>query len=112
MGCMGGLGFKVLFTALQNHRFYCHKTWYLQSGLTSVDYKIVHRRWLTLRIQTTKFLKEQGTMKQYKVPSIDQSLGVKSMVHLRISSTSPRTTQLKIQEKKLEFNAGCQCTHR
>jgi len=77
----------------------------LQSRLTLVDYKIVHTRWLTLRIQTTKFLKEQGTMKQYKVPSIDQSLGVKSMVHetqpmsMAISSTSPRTIQLKSMKR-------------
>jgi hypothetical protein len=53
----------------------------------------------------TKFLKEQGTMKQYKIPSIDQSLGVKSMVHetqpmsMAISSTSPRTIQLKSRKR-------------
>lgn len=44
-------------------------------------------------------------MKQYKVPSIDQSLGVKSMVHetqpmsMAISSTSPRTIQLKSMKR-------------
>jgi hypothetical protein len=44
-------------------------------------------------------------MKQYKVPSIDQSLGVKSMVHetqpmsMAISSTSPRTIQFKSRKR-------------